>query len=146
MKSGDSKGCRIFTPNSDAIMFTAFIIFNSLSNFEFITSLNEQTPMVFEAATKKMKVNPGDYYTVNFYAENNTDKKLIAQAIPSIAPGAAAEFLKKTECFCFSEQEFKPGEKKNMPVRFIVNPELPERYKTITLAYTFFDITDKRVS
>ncbi len=109
---------------------------------EFITSLNKQTPMKFSAEMKKMRVHPGQYYTVNFYAENKTDKELTAQAIPSITPGPAAEFFKKTECFCFSEQKFRPGEKKIMPVRFVVNPELPERYKTITLSYTFFDITN----
>ncbi|MGR9100331.1 MAG: cytochrome c oxidase assembly protein [Gammaproteobacteria bacterium] len=113
---------------------------------EFITALNESTPMLFKAETKKLRVNPGQYYTVKFYAENRTDKKLVAQAIPSISPGAAAEYFKKTECFCFSEQAFQPGENKTMPVRFVVSPELPERYKTITLAYTFFDITDKAVN
>ena len=66
---------------------------------------------------------------------------MIAQAIPSISPGLAAEYFKKTECFCFTEQTFKAREGKMMPVRFVVNPELPSQYKTITLAYTFFDKT-----
>ena len=110
---------------------------------EFITSLNESAPMVFKAEKKKMRIQPGQYYTVNFYAENRTDKVLVARAIPSVSPGLAAEYLKKTECFCFSEQKFMPGEGKTMPVRFVINPELPERYKTITLSYTFFDITDQ---
>ncbi len=109
---------------------------------EFITSLNESTPMVFRSETKKMKIHPGQYYTVNFYAENKTDKKMVARAIPSVSPGAAAEYLKKTECFCFSEQTFEPKEGKSMPVRFVIDPALPAQYKTITLAYTFFDNTD----
>jgi cytochrome c oxidase assembly protein subunit 11 len=82
---------------------------------------------------------------VNFYAENKTDQVMVAQAIPSISPGPAAEFFKKTECFCFTEQTFKAREGKTMPVRFVVNPELPEQYKTITLAYTFFDNTETSV-
>jgi cytochrome c oxidase assembly protein subunit 11 len=110
---------------------------------EFITSLNKNVPMLFTSKTKKMKVHPGEYYTVNFFAENKTNKKLVAQAIPSVTPGLAAEYFKKTECFCFSQQEFQPGEAKTMPVRFVVDPELPERYNTITLSYTFFDITSK---
>jgi len=112
---------------------------------EFITSLNESAPMVFRTETKKMKVHPGQYYTVNFYAENLTDKAMVARAIPSVTPGLAAEYLKKIECFCFSEQTFEPNEGKTMPVRFVINPELPEKYKTITLAYTFFDNTEKSV-
>lgn len=112
---------------------------------EFITALNEATPMVFRSEIKKLKVHPGEYYTVNFYAENKTDKVMVARAIPSISPGLAAEFFKKTECFCFSEQTFKAREGRIMPVRFAVNPELPEKYKTITLAYTFFDNTETSV-
>lgn len=111
---------------------------------EFITSLNEAAPMVFRTETKKMKIHPGQYYTVNFYAENKTDKKMVARAIPSVTPGPAAEYLKKTECFCFSEQTFEPKEGKTMPVRFVIDPEIPSRYKTITLAYTFFDNTAQR--
>lgn len=110
---------------------------------EFTTSLNESAPMLFKSEMKKLKVTPGEYYTVNFYAENLTDKDMVARAIPSITPGPAAEYFKKTECFCFSEQTFKAKEGKTMPVRFVVDPELPDRYKTITLAYTFFDNTEK---
>lgn len=112
---------------------------------EFMTELNESTPMVFRAESKKLKIHPGAYYTTHFYAENLTDKVMVAQAIPSFSPGAVAEFFNKTECFCFTEQTFKPREKKIMPVRFAVNPALPEQYKIITLAYTFFDNTEKSV-
>ncbi len=112
---------------------------------EFITALNESAPIAFKALQKKIVVHPGQYYTVNFYAKNLTNKSMLAQAIPSITPGIAAEYFIKTECFCFSEQTFKPNEAKTMPVRFVVNPELPDRYKTITLAYTFFDNTEKSV-
>lgn len=113
---------------------------------EFMTSLNESAPMVFRAKTKKMKVHPGQYYTVNFYAKNKTDKNMVARAIPSVSPGPVAEFLKKTECFCFSEQRFEPKQGKTMPVRFVIDPELPEKYKTMTLAYTFFDNTELSVT
>jgi len=112
---------------------------------EFMTSLNEATPMVFRSEIPKVKVHPGEYVTVNFYAENKTDKVMVAQAIPSISPGLAAEYFKKTECFCFTEQTFKAREAKVMPVRFAVDPAIPEQYKTITLAYTFFDNTEKSV-
>jgi cytochrome c oxidase assembly protein subunit 11 len=112
---------------------------------EFMTALNETTPMEFRSELKKIKVHPGEYYTVNFYAENKTDKVMVARAIPSISPGLVAEFFKKTECFCFSEQTFKAREGRTMPVRFVVNPDIPKEYKTITLAYTFFDNTETSV-
>ncbi len=111
---------------------------------EFVTSLNESAPMEFYAERKKMKVHPGKYYTINFFAENKTDKDMIARAIPSVTPGVAAEHFIKTECFCFTEQTFNAKERKTMPVRFVINPALAERYKTVTLSYTFFDNTERK--
>jgi cytochrome c oxidase assembly protein subunit 11 len=108
---------------------------------QFLTIVNESSPMKFGSQIKEIKVHPGQYYNVSFYAENLTDKDMVARAIPSISPGLTAEYFIKTECFCFSEQTFKPRENKTMPVRFVVNPKIPADYKTITLAYTFFDNT-----
>ncbi len=108
---------------------------------EFLTTLNGVTPLVFWAETKQLKVNPGKYYTVNFFAKNKSDKTITSQAIPSFAPGRVANYFEKVECFCFKEQVFQPGETKTMPMRFTVKPELPQEYKTITLSYTLFDNT-----
>lgn len=110
---------------------------------EFVTSLNEHMPLAFRAEVPKIKVHPGQYYTVNFYAENLTEQLLAGQAIPSIAPGWAAQYLKKAECFCFSRQEFEPHKERRMPVRFVIDPGLPDTVKDMTLSYTFFDITNK---
>lgn len=111
---------------------------------EFATVLNVGTPMIFRAETQQMTVHPGQYYTVNFYAENSSDKTLKAQAKPSISPVQLTDFFEKTQCFCFVEQTFKPREHKVMPVRFVIKPSLAEQYNKITLLYTFFDITDKK--
>jgi cytochrome c oxidase assembly protein subunit 11 len=112
---------------------------------EFMTILNESTPMVFRAEKKQIKVHPGEYHTVNFYAENKTDKVMVARAIASFSPALTSSYFEKTECFCFSEQTFQPKEAKTMPMRFVINPELPKQYETITLSYTFFDNTEKSV-
>lgn len=110
---------------------------------EFITSVNESTPLNFGAAVSKMRIVPGKSYTAEFWAKNLKDKSMIARAIPSVAPGLASQYLKKTECFCFSEQKFEADEKKIMPVRFVIDPALPEEYTIVTLAYTFFDVSEK---
>jgi cytochrome c oxidase assembly protein subunit 11 len=121
----------------------AFVVNESRDvTVEFVTSVNESTPLDFRVETRSMKVHPGQYYTVNFYAKNNLATQLKAQAIPSISPGLAEEFFKKVQCFCFELQTFEAHEEKTMPVRFVVDPKLPERYKTITLSYTFFDRTN----
>ncbi|MEE9397888.1 MAG: cytochrome c oxidase assembly protein, partial [Methylococcales bacterium] len=103
---------------------------------EFVTSLNENTPMEFRAEKTTMGVHPGQFYTVNFFAKNTKANKIIAQAIPSLSPGLAVNYLKKVECFCFSRQTFEAGEEKKMPVRFVIDPDLPEEYSTVTLSYT----------
>lgn len=112
---------------------------------EFMTILNESTPMDFYAETKSLKVHPGEYYTVNFYAKNKTNKEIQARAIASFSPALISQYFEKIECFCFSEQNFKANEVKIMPMRFVINPEIPEQYKTITLSYTFFDNTERSV-
>lgn len=114
-------------------------------NVELLTTLNETTPLDFRTETKQLKIHPGKYQTVNFYAKNTTDKTVVAQAIPSFSPGLVAKYFNKIECFCFKQQTFKPGESKTMPMRFVIRPDLPQDFKTITLSYTFFDNTKATV-
>ena len=106
---------------------------------EFVTTVNEYAPFEFESRLAGMTVHPGGMYEAIFVARNLTDRDMVAQAVPSVAPSQAARYFKKLECFCFSQQEFLPGEEKDMPVRFIVDSELPDFIDTITLSYTFFD-------
>ncbi|QSA98766.1 cytochrome c oxidase assembly protein [Methylococcus sp. EFPC2] len=113
-------------------------------NLEFVTSVNGDTPLKFRAEQAKIKIHPGQFYTVKFYAENTSDRGLIGQAIPSVAPGTASPLLKKAQCFCFTAQKFEPHQEREMPVRFVVDPSLPADVKDMTLSYTFFDITDKK--
>ena len=110
---------------------------------EFVTAVNGAMPLEFRAETAKLKVHPGQYYTVNFYAENTSDHKLVGRAIPSISPAWASAHFQKTECFCFSEQEFEPHKGRQMPVRFVVDPSIQPNIQEMALAYTFFDITEK---
>lgn len=110
---------------------------------EFLTTINQQTPLRFWAEKKQLVINPGKYYTVNFYAENKSGNTLNSQAIASFSPGQAANYVEKVECFCFQQQVFQPGEIKTMPMRFVVKPDITQEIKTITLSYTFFDSTKK---
>lgn len=105
---------------------------------EFIASINQQAPWEFRPTVAKMKVQPGKFYDTTFFARNRTDAALTGHAVPSVAPGQAARHFQKTECFCFTEQNFAPGEGRDMPVRFILDPDLPKHIETVTLSYTFF--------
>jgi cytochrome c oxidase assembly protein subunit 11 len=59
--------------------------------------------------------------------------------VPSVTPAAATEHFRKLECFCFTSQAFAANEERQMPLQFIVDPELPEYIDTISLQYTFYD-------
>ena len=67
---------------------------------------------------------------------------MVGQAIPSISPARAAEYFHKTECFCFNQQPLDGGAEAELPLRFIVDQDLPRDIGTITLSYTIFDVTD----
>lgn len=109
---------------------------------EFVTTVNGGRPWKFHAERPTIDVHPGQLYTVNFYATNTETHDLVAQAVPQVAPWDAAKYLRKTECFCFNNQPFKAGEEKQMPVVFMLDPELPDYVDRVTLSYTFFDVSD----
>ena len=107
---------------------------------EFVVNRNENFPWEFVAEHSKMEVHPGEVYATSFRVTNGTGETIIGQAVPSLAPGVAAKYFKKTECFCFTQQSLAAKEVKDMPVRFVVDPDLPKYVSTVTLSYTFFRI------
>jgi cytochrome c oxidase assembly protein subunit 11 len=109
---------------------------------EFMTTVNGGRPWKFVADQAQVVVHPGQPTTVSFDFANTGDHAIVAQAVPNIAPADAAQYLRKTECFCFSRQSFAAGEEKHMPVVFTLDPALPREIDRITLAYTYFDVTD----
>jgi cytochrome c oxidase assembly protein subunit 11 len=113
-----------------------------LVTVEFVTLGTEGAPWTFEPAAPSMQVHPGELVTTTFRAGNRTAGPFVAQAVPSITPVHAARYFNKTECFCFTPQRFEAGETRDMPVRFIVDRELPASVDRVTLAYTFFDVSD----
>lgn len=109
-----------------------------LITVEFVANVNQYAPWEFHPTVASMEVHPGKLYDATYYARNLTEGPLTGQAVPSVAPGQAAKYFRKTECFCFTSQEFAAGEAKNMPLRFLVDPDLPDYIDRLTLSYTFF--------
>ncbi|HKQ31501.1 MAG TPA: cytochrome c oxidase assembly protein [Burkholderiales bacterium] len=99
-------------------------------------------PWEFRPLAKKIDVHPGQPTTVSYYVRNPTAEKMVGQAVPSVSPSMAAAHFNKIECFCFTQQPLAPGESREMPVRFIVDNNLPSEVRTLTLSYGFFN-TDK---
>ncbi|MFG7343068.1 cytochrome c oxidase assembly protein [Stutzerimonas stutzeri] len=98
----------------------------------------------FGPQADQISAHPGATQEIRFVAYNPTDKPMTAQAIPSVSPSRAAAYFHKTECFCFTQQVLQPGERIEMPVRFIVDRDLPADVHHLTLAYTLFDITSRQ--
>jgi cytochrome c oxidase assembly protein subunit 11 len=94
----------------------------------------------FKPALRSMQVHPGQLNTVMYEFQNVQNRRMAAQAIPSYAPQQAAPYFNKLECFCFNQYTLEPGEKKEWPVAFIIDPKLSKDVKTITLSYTFFEV------
>jgi cytochrome c oxidase assembly protein subunit 11 len=114
-----------------------------LLKIEFVATNNSSVPWKFYPTIKQVEIHPGEMYRLSFYAENKTNHKMIVQAIPSITPGLAAKYLKKTECFCFAQQTLNGHEAMYMPLLFHVDKAIPKKIKEITLSYTLFDITNR---
>ncbi|NBB08648.1 cytochrome c oxidase assembly protein [Pseudomonas sp. SLFW] len=108
---------------------------------QFLATNSAEMVWGFYPKGEELNVHPGAVNEMLFVAQNPTSKAMTAQAIPSIAPSTAAVYFHKTECFCFTQQMLQPGERIEMPVRFIIDRDLPKDVKHLTLAYTLFDIT-----
>jgi cytochrome c oxidase assembly protein subunit 11 len=105
---------------------------------EFVASVNSDLPWEIKPLVRRITVHPGAVTEVSYSARNMTGETVIGQAVPSLVPGVASKYFNKTECFCFTQQSLEPGEYKEMPLRFIVDPELPEDVHEVALSYTFF--------
>lgn len=109
---------------------------------EFDTNLNQNVACEFSSRQHALPVIPGKLTHTSYWVKNLSNRKMIVQAIPSISPGTVAKHLKKLECFCFNQQTLKPGESMQLPLRFWLEPEIPEDIHRLTLSYTLFDVTD----
>lgn len=101
-------------------------------------TVNSKLPWEFGPSRMSMRVRPGEVYETTYFARNKSGRDIVGSATPSIAPARGSKYFNKTECFCFTAQTLAAGETREMPVRFIVDPDLPEDVRTLTLSYTFF--------
>lgn len=115
---------------------------------EFDGGVNSGLPWTFRPEQAQMRVHPGQVADAMYYARNDGALALVGQAVPSVAPSNASAYFNKTECFCFTEQLLQAGEERPMPVRFVVDPDLPAHVTRVTLSYTFYknDLATQRIA
>lgn len=106
---------------------------------EFDANINAALPWQFEPAQRSLRVHPGELVQVEYEVRNTSDRAIVGQAVPSYGPARAAAFFRKIECFCFTPQTLAAGERRRMPVMFVLDPSLDRDLHTLTLSYTFFD-------
>jgi len=109
---------------------------------QFVATNNDGMPWEFRPTDRVMVINPGAVNDTVFYARNPLPRNMVAQAIPSVSPARAAQYLHKTECFCFNRQPLAGRSSAEMPLQFIIDRDLPKDINTVTLSYTIFDVTE----
>jgi cytochrome c oxidase assembly protein subunit 11 len=100
-------------------------------------------PWRFEPEQKAIEVRIGEVVTVNYLVINETARPITASATYNVVPLNMGAYFQKINCFCFTEQTLKPGEKREMPVVFYIDPAIVKdadgaELNTITLSYTFY--------
>jgi cytochrome c oxidase assembly protein subunit 11 len=104
-------------------------------------------PWKFEPEQNEIEVRIGEVVTVFYTVTNQAARATAGQAAYNVAPLTVGAYFQKINCFCFTEQTMGPGEKREMPVVFYVDPALAkdsenDSLKTITLSYTFYPVRD----
>jgi cytochrome c oxidase assembly protein subunit 11 len=96
--------------------------------------------------TRETVVQPGRLHEAKFVIRSHAAVPVTGQAVPSVAPSYTAKYLQKTECFCFTPQDFAPAEQREFTVRFIVDPDLPPQVDRMTLAYSMYTLPERKLA
>jgi cytochrome c oxidase assembly protein subunit 11 len=104
-------------------------------------------PWKFEPEQNEIEVRIGEVVTVFYTVTNQAARATTGVAAYNVAPLTVGAYFQKINCFCFTEQSMGPGEKREMPVVFYVDPALAkdsenDGLNTITLSYTFYPVRD----
>ena len=104
-------------------------------------------PWKFEPEKTEIEIRIGEVVTVYYTVTNQSARTTTGQAAYNVAPLTVGSYFEKINCFCFTEQTMAPGEKREMPVVFYVDPAIVQDsdndgLNTITLSYTFYPVRE----
>jgi cytochrome c oxidase assembly protein subunit 11 len=111
----------------------------------FDSNVSAGLPWRFVPERNTIDVRLGEVVTVYFAVTNEAARVTAGQAGYNVSPPTAGIYFEKINCFCFTEQTLKPGEKRDMAVVFYVDPKLADDSEQdgvnlITLSYTFYPV------
>lgn len=113
---------------------------------EFTGTVMPGLPWDMRPLVVSMELHPGELQQVKYLVRNTSDKPIVGQAVPSVTPGQAAQHFEKIDCFCFAQQTLAPGETKELPLTFILKPEISKDIRHVTLAYAFFNAVAQKTA
>jgi cytochrome c oxidase assembly protein subunit 11 len=142
--SGKKNGFAAGGLASDAQAAPSRIDRSRLVTVEFTGTVMPGLPWEIRPLTASLELHPGEMQQVRYLVRNTSDRPITGQAVPSVTPGQAAQHFEKIECFCFNQQALAPGESKEMPLVFVVKPDMDRDVRHITLSYAFFSIDGQR--
>ena len=113
----------------------------------FDSNVSAGLPWKFVPEKTEITVRIGEVVTVFYSVTNQSARTTYAQAAYNVAPLTVGAYFQKINCFCFTEQTLAPGETREMPVVFYVDPALVadsenDGLNSITLSYTFYPVRD----
>jgi cytochrome c oxidase assembly protein subunit 11 len=116
-------------------------------NVRFDANVTGGLPWKFESEQNSVEVRLGQVVTVLFTVTNQSARETVGQASYNVSPPTVGQYFSKINCFCFTEQRLKPGERREMTVVFFVDPELAKNAEdddlnTITLSYTMYPVRE----
>ena len=112
---------------------------------DFDANVSPKLPWRFRPERASDTVAVGARDMAFFEARNLSSRPVAGTATFNVTPAQAGKYFTKIECFCFTEQTLKPGERVRMPVIFFVDPKMlddPDArdVQNITLSYTFYPV------
>jgi cytochrome c oxidase assembly protein subunit 11 len=104
-------------------------------------------PWSFEPERRTVDVKLGQVVTIYYAVTNESARATAGQAGYNVTPPTVGIYFEKINCFCFTQQTMKPGEKRSMAVVFYVDPKLAkdseeDTLSNITLSYTFYPVRE----
>jgi cytochrome c oxidase assembly protein subunit 11 len=111
----------------------------------FDANVSNGLPWRFEPEVTSVSARIGDVVTINYVVVNESARETVGQASYNVSPPTVGAYFSKINCFCFTEQRLQPGERREMPVVFFVDPALAKDSEhddltTITLSYTMYPV------
>lgn len=117
----------------------------------FVANVHRDMPWDFKPQQTVQSLKVGEQGLAYYEAYNPTDHTIVGRATYNVAPHKAGLYFSKVDCFCFTEQILKPGERVDMPVIYYIDPEIDQdvnlnEVTEVTLSYTFFILDDEETA